>query len=414
MQKDAVEFTLKCFCFKYLYYNLFVLLFTLFQYQSAPMALPFLLTILNEIILLLKCTEGKAQKQFDHFIHILLQIYVIIIYYLGLNYYIFCNIFLILSFIVNISCSKSSEEKLEHSTIIKLTIIFYRFCLIISVLCITLKLNSYVNWSWAQAFWWYWMFLSGLVGTTITVLLILISKIISIYNRSQILNYKSEIKSLIWTLYISAISSLIGGVWIINTLNVLGVDLDIKFGDYLMYILISFNILIFSGISKYLFIDIVEFILSLNQIESPESSPNTPCQNKDQKIKREPTKAQIFLQKLSSAYFKQIKDPEIVILKCTNHNEIDTERNTNNRNIQKSQDLQQQSNSKCIICCENPSNAVLMTCGHGGICYQCAIQMAQKSKECFLCRQTIQEIYEIANKDVSMLKRVISKTRIYV
>ncbi|CAD8094910.1 unnamed protein product [Paramecium sonneborni] len=414
MQKDDVEFTLKCFCFKYLYQNLFILLFTLFQYKSAPMALPLLLTILNEIVQLLKFTEGKTQKKFDHLIHILLQIYLIIIYYLDLNYYIYCNIFLILSFILNISHSKSSEYQFEHSTMIRLTIIFYRFCLIISVLCITLKLNSYVNWSWTQAFWWYWMFLSGLVGTTITILLILISKIISIYNRQQILNYKSEIKTLIWILYISTVSSLIAGVWIINTLNILGVDLDVEFGDYIMYILISFNVLIFSVISKYLFIDIVQFVLSLNQIESPESSPNSPCQNKNQKIKKEPTKAQIFLQKFSSAYFREIKDPEIVKLKFTNHNEIDTERNTNNRNVQKSQDAQQQSNSKCIICCEKPSNAVLMNCGHGGICYQCAIQMAQKSKECFLCRQNIQEIYEIAEKDASMLKRVISKTKIYV
>lgn len=31
-----------------------------------------------------------------------------------------------------------------------------------------------------------------------------------------------------------------------------------------MYILISFNVLMFSGISKYLFNDIVEFVLSLH------------------------------------------------------------------------------------------------------------------------------------------------------
>ncbi|CAD8177612.1 unnamed protein product [Paramecium octaurelia] len=412
MQKDVVEFTLKCFCFKYLYYNIFVLLFTLFQYQSAPMALPLLLTILYELVMLLKCTEGKTQKKFDHLFHILLQVTPNhqLLLDLCLNYYIFCNTFLILSFIVNIGCNKTSEDQYEHSTIIRLTFIFYRFCLIVSVLCITLKLNSYVNWSWAQTFWWYWMFLSGLVGTTITVLLILISKLFSIYNRQEILNYKSEIKTLIWTLYTSILSSLIAGIWIINTLNILEVDLDLKIGDFIMYILISFNIVVFSAISKYLFKDIVEFVLSLNQLESRDSSPNTPCQ--DQKIKKEPTKTQIFLQKFSSAYFKQIKDPEVVILKCTNQNEIDTERNTNNKIVLKCQDPQQQFDSKCIICCERPPNAVLMTCGHGGICYQCAIQMAQKNKECFLCRQNIKMIYEISDKDVSILKRVISKTRI--
>ena len=35
-----------------------------------------------------------------------------------------------------------------------------------------------------------------------------------------------------------------------------------------------------------------------------------------------------------------------------------------------------ESQAKCIICCDNPPNAVLMICGHGGICYKCAIGMA--------------------------------------
>jgi Zinc finger, C3HC4 type (RING finger) len=46
-------------------------------------------------------------------------------------------------------------------------------------------------------------------------------------------------------------------------------------------------------------------------------------------------------------------------------------------------------NLTCLICFENPPDCVMMSCGHGGICYECTIDIWRKSGECFLCRNVI-------------------------
>lgn len=57
------------------------------------------------------------------------------------------------------------------------------------------------------------------------------------------------------------------------------------------------------------------------------------------------------------------------MIKDTNHNEILTERNMKKKTIIKNKPTNHNSNNKCIICFEKVSNAVLMNCGHGGICF---------------------------------------------
>ena len=49
----------------------------------------------------------------------------------------------------------------------------------------------------------------------------------------------------------------------------------------------------------------------------------------------------------------------------------------------------------CYLCYANPSDAVLMSCRHGGICYDCAVTMVKKKNECMECRGTIEAIYRI-------------------
>lgn len=46
-----------------------------------------------------------------------------------------------------------------------------------------------------------------------------------------------------------------------------------------------------------------------------------------------------------------------------------------------------QSVGNCLICYESYPDAVILECGHGGLCYQCAVEMWKKADECFLCRK---------------------------
>ena len=43
----------------------------------------------------------------------------------------------------------------------------------------------------------------------------------------------------------------------------------------------------------------------------------------------------------------------------------------------------------CLICFSNPPDSVIMDCGHGGICYDCAVEIWKKSNECYLCRNVL-------------------------
>ena len=46
-----------------------------------------------------------------------------------------------------------------------------------------------------------------------------------------------------------------------------------------------------------------------------------------------------------------------------------------------------QSDYTCLVCFDNLADAVFLECGHGGICYKCAIDIWKSSGECFLCRK---------------------------
>ncbi len=41
----------------------------------------------------------------------------------------------------------------------------------------------------------------------------------------------------------------------------------------------------------------------------------------------------------------------------------------------------------CVICCARKTNAVLMPCCHGGLCYDCAIKISKRKAICHFCRK---------------------------
>lgn len=61
----------------------------------------------------------------------------------------------------------------------------------------------------------------------------------------------------------------------------------------------------------------------------------------------------------------------------------------------------------CWICCTAPANAVLMECGHGGICVSCATQCWKKKPPlCPLCRSRIIMVVKIDEPDEQGIVRV--------
>lgn len=54
----------------------------------------------------------------------------------------------------------------------------------------------------------------------------------------------------------------------------------------------------------------------------------------------------------------------------------------------------------CNICFTDPPGAVLLDCGHGGICINCAIDSMKKNNHCLFCRAKVIQIIEIDTKEV--------------
>ena len=52
--------------------------------------------------------------------------------------------------------------------------------------------------------------------------------------------------------------------------------------------------------------------------------------------------------------------------------------------------------TKCAICFSGPRDAVLLECGHGGICYTCARRcLRKKGRECPMCRAPVEQVVQI-------------------
>lgn len=64
----------------------------------------------------------------------------------------------------------------------------------------------------------------------------------------------------------------------------------------------------------------------------------------------------------------------------------------------------------CSICYDNGSNAVIMECGHGGICYDCSLFVWKTKGTCHMCRSPITQILQIDQRPAKLVK-VLSTTR---
>lgn len=62
--------------------------------------------------------------------------------------------------------------------------------------------------------------------------------------------------------------------------------------------------------------------------------------------------------------------------------------------------------SLCTICYSQKSNTVLLDCGHGGICIDCATDTMKKNNHCLFCRARVVQIIEI---DTDEIKRGLYK-----
>ncbi|KAM3138606.1 hypothetical protein pb186bvf_009358 [Paramecium bursaria] len=106
---------------------------------------------------------------------------------------------------------------------------------------------------------------------------------------------------------------------------------------------------------------------------------------------------------------------QIILQSETNKTPCDSDKKSNSLIVQKAVDQSvrvDQSNNQCIICFDKTPDAVLMNCGHGGLCYDCAIDLWKRKQVCYLCRDQIDSVLQVdlTRKQGNLIK-VISCTR---
>lgn len=50
---------------------------------------------------------------------------------------------------------------------------------------------------------------------------------------------------------------------------------------------------------------------------------------------------------------------------------------------------------QCLVCFDKEPDAVFMECGHGGVCYECALEVWKSTGECYLCRDRIVQVLQV-------------------
>lgn len=76
--------------------------------------------------------------------------------------------------------------------------------------------------------------------------------------------------------------------------------------------------------------------------------------------------------------------------------------------------LDETTNNICQVCYANPPDSVFMPCGHGAVCYECAVDIWKSSAECYLCRDEIEQILQVEvrkDKDGLEYLKVVASTQ---
>ena len=370
-----------------------------------------------------------------------------------------------------------------------------------------MKMDGFVNFTWKEVYWPFWIFFSILIGLSFSIFLIVITKLLGyIFYRKD----DSEMLTLLWLFYFIDGFTIMVCLFVIYSQSYLSNN-DTDGFKYILIIFISYCIvgyLYTMYIKKHLILfvhsisndnDITHNDLHIN-IQHINTDANTDDGKKKEKKQIEipeylyrysstffktATKKDVLFKKLfskknnsdhdkmnikdnndhidsSSKDSKHIKTKSVIStgksLKKTdmsmnnyhinikdNNNELlkhfrsmsynrfdkhdvdnkvsdDNNRidephlaTNNNKDGKMMNDHNESMNNICSVCFANEPDSVFMRCGHGGVCYQCAIDIWKSTGECYLCRDEIEQILQVEaqqNEQGEQYLKVIASTQL--
>jgi len=286
----------------------------------------------------------------------------------------------------------------EFNVIIKL-IYSVQACLVV------LKLGGWVEYDWVETFFPVLLYSGSWTCYAILVTILLISVTASsLFERGGqgFLGFMKRIVKYTWYILYSGLSVIALGVIVLSLRELNTKDNDnellrkfIEFAGYYCSFLLGYTVLFYNYLKGFVieFKETIEFYsgnnLRLNEIPNTytfESHENT-------------AKIMSFL-KISSTYFSQVPN------------------NSKYEDLEAAKPVakvasQEQEEVLCYICERNSPDAVMMGCGHGGVCCECAVESLRTKNVCMQCRSPVDSLYKIkANEKESNIVQAQEYIRI--
>jgi len=254
---------------------------------------------------------------------------------------------------------------------------------------IALKLSKCIDYDWVETFFPLLLYAGSWACYAILITILLISVTASsMFERSsstssRCMIFLKRVINYTWYILYSGLSALFLGITVLSLrdLNTSDNENDllrrfIQFGGYYCSFLLGYTVIFYNFIKGFVvdFKDTVEFY-SGNTIKMADV-PSGYAFESQAEIKT------MNLLKVSSTYFSQVpkgyKEGE---------------------DLEAQQKTQEQEEVLCYICEKNLPDAVLMSCGHGGVCCECAVESLRSKNQCMQCRSPVESLYKINEKD---------------
>jgi len=263
---------------------------------------------------------------------------------------------------------------------------------------IALKLTGVLDWDWVFIFVLSWIYL-------FVVAAFLFSIFFAIYDWYTEVNVylRPQKKGLLWHfLYYSL--SLVALIVLLGVNQAYSSDEGfglLKFGVYMTMsacgFLAIFTIVYFSSLAQH----IQEFWLPDGSLLDP--LPEDLAYKRRERIDFKVEKKESYFLMMSSTFYRLLQ----------NHNSGGNKSNNNSYlEMMNRCDLDQlkenEESNLCYLCYEQESDAILMNCGHGGVCYKCVVPLIKKKNQCMECRSVVDSIHKIdlKLKNFNVLKGV--------
>ncbi|CAD8208730.1 unnamed protein product [Paramecium octaurelia] len=393
----------------------------------------------------------------------------------GYTFYLYSNALLALSVILNLYPLYFNNKMQESIQKLNKTSIIFRLYILICSIFVSLKLDNIINWEWSAVLWPLWVGLFSSIIISIGSLIITFNMVVQ-YLFEQLTTQKSKIISYIWLTKLSIFATISIGLTSLGYLDYLTKKPNYSKNFIILQYFIIAELIIIMFYSVYFHSQINEYIFSILQDDEPLSTQqqlsahtqrnNQTLQNLNVLSSR--TGVPQVMQKISKAYFsipngreKYVRDSihgsPVIKQSSKGHkrafssqgmgtqvfqesdfkifdkqscviNQVNTNRtrsqvekkrsNSQLITIARDESIQNQrldisqTSNVCIVCYERGPNAVFMNCGHGGTCYQCALDIWKQKMECYLCRVKIVYILKVDLEErFGNLFKVISTTQ---